>query len=200
MAGTSERPRKIGVLTEAHFDETEYARFNEVFPQHGYDVEYLSHLWGQPELTFKGNDFTAEVTVRTELNDVEPTDYDAVILIGGYAMDRLRYQEHPVEGEPNRAPAVEFLRKAVDAMDRGDIKIGTICHSMWLFCAAPELLEGRKVTCAHNIMCDVQNAGGTVVMDGPQAVDTYVDGGLISGRHPGVVDQFMDVFLSELKD
>jgi protease I len=190
---------KIGVLTEAHFDETEYKRFNEVFPENGYEVEYLSHLWGQPSLTFKGNDNTMEVTVSTELDSVEPEDYEAIILIGGYAMDRLRYQETLKQGEPNQAPAVRFLRKAVEAMDRGDIKIGTICHSMWLFCASPELLKGREVTCAHNIMCDVENAGGTLVMNGDIGADTHVDGGLISGRHPGVVDQFLDIFLAELK-
>src|SRR5262249_52501892 len=141
---------KIGVLVEAHFDETEYRRFGEFFAAHGYAVEYLSHLWGQPQLTFKGNDMTDEVTVRLEVNDVAPTDYAGLILIGGYAMDRLRYEEHPQQGRPNQAPAVVFLRKAVAAMDSGRLHIGTICHSLWLFCAAPELLKGRQVTCAHN--------------------------------------------------
>jgi hypothetical protein len=32
---------KIGVLIEAHFDETEYHRFGEFFPANGYAVEYL---------------------------------------------------------------------------------------------------------------------------------------------------------------
>ncbi len=190
---------KIGVLIEAHFDETEFRRFNEVFPAHGYQVEYLSYLWGQDKLTFKGNDFTQEVTVTRDINDVDLADYKAIILIGGYAMDRLRYQEHPQPGQPNQAPAVQFLRKAVERMDDGQLKIGTICHSLWLFCAAPETLEGRKVTCAHNIMGDVQNANGTLVFDSDQLIDTYVDGNLITGRHPGVVEAFMQIFLEELE-
>src|SRR5437899_2514035 len=129
---SSQGKGKIGVLIEAHFDETEFRRFNEFFPAHGYEVEYITHLWGQNKLTFKGNDFTEEVTVTKEVTDVNLTDYKAFILIGGYAMDRLRYQEHPHEGQPNRAPAVEFLRKAVRAMDLGQVKIGTICHALWL--------------------------------------------------------------------
>ncbi len=189
---------KIGVLIEAHFDETEFRRFNEVFPANGYEVVYLSHLWGQPSLTFTGNDFSSQVTVDTELQTEDPRDYRAIILIGGYAMDRLRYQEHPREGEPNRAPAVEFLRRSVAAMDAGDIKMGTICHSLWLFCAAPETLRGRRVTCAHNIMGDVEHAGGTLVYDGDQLAVTVVDRNLITARHPGVVDQFLDVLLAEL--
>jgi len=189
---------KIAVLVEAHFDETEYRRFNEFFPANGYAVDYVSHLWGRPSLRFKGNDMTEEVEVTIEVAELDPADYDGVILIGGYAMDRLRYQEHPLKGRPNQAPAVAFLRRAVEEMDAGRLLIGTICHSMWLFCAAPELLRGRRVTCAHNIYCDVEAAGGEVVFDADQTAETVVDGGLVSARHPGVVDRFMEVFLEEL--
>lgn len=190
---------KIGVLIEAHFDETEFRRFNAFFPAHGYEVEYITRLWGQEKLTFKGNDFTQEVTVSKDVSDVNLDDYKAIILIGGYAMDRLRYQEQLVAGQPNKAPAVAFLRQAVQAMKKGRLKIGTICHSLWLFCAAPETLAGRRVTCAHNIMGDVQNAGGILIYDGDQLIDTCVDGGLITGRHPGVVDAFMPLLLAEIE-
>jgi protease I len=190
---------RIGVLIEAHFDETEFRRFNEVFPARGYELVYLTHLWGQPELTFTGNDFSAHVTVGHEVADQDPREFRAIILIGGYAMDRLRYQEHPREHEPNTAPAVAFLRRAVAAMDEGAIRIGTICHSLWLFCAAPETLKGRRVTCAHNIMGDVESAGGTLVYDGEQLAATVVDRNLITARHPGVTDAFLDVLLTELE-
>lgn len=189
---------KIGVLVESHFDETEYRRFGEFFPAEGYAVEYLSHLWGQPALTFQGNDMTAEVTVTVEVNDVSPTDYAGIILIGGYAMDRLRYEEAPEEGRPNRAPAVNFLRVAVEAMDAGRLHVGAICHGLWLFCAAPELFRGRRVTCAHNILCDVAAAGGIPVFHGRRLRDTWVDGRLVTGRHPGVVEEFMARFAAEL--
>jgi len=185
---------KIAVLVEAHFDETEFRRFGEFFPARGYDVEYVSHLWGQPSLTFHGNDMTADVTVSVEVNNVSPSDYAGVILIGGYAMDRLRYEEHPQEGKPNQAPAVAFLRKAVVEMDAGKLPVGTICHSLWLFCAAPELLAGRKVTCAHNLISDVKNAGGKLVYSGNALADTHVDGCLVTGRHPGVIEEFMVAF------
>jgi protease I len=191
---------KIGVLIEEHFDEHEFRRFNEFFPAHDYEVEYMSHLWNQPQLTFKGNDHTTEVTVQVEVNQVTPTDYKGIILVGGYAMDRLRYQQHPQPGQPNHAPGVEFLRRAVQAMDNDDLPIGTICHGLWLFCADPDLLRGRKVTCAHNIICDVQNAGGVVMFEGDEAKDVYVDGRLISGRHPGVIEEFMDIFLRAIGD
>ncbi|MBV9385032.1 MAG: DJ-1/PfpI family protein [Chroococcidiopsidaceae cyanobacterium CP_BM_ER_R8_30] len=190
---------KIGVVVEEHFDETEYQQFNDFFPRNGYEVEYISNLWNQEKLTFKGNDHTEEVTVTVDFNNINPTDYKGLILIGGYAMDRLRYQVNPRPGQPNQSPAVEFLRKAVKAMDTENLKIGTICHSVWLFCADPELIRGRKVTCAHNIICDVENAGGIVMYKDGETMSTYIDGNLISSQHPGVVEEFMQVFLEEIK-
>lgn len=190
---------KIAVLIEEHFDEHEYRRFLEYFPEKGYEVEFLSHLWGNPQLTFNGNDHTAQVTVSTEINDVRPEDYTAIILIGGYAMDRMRYQVTIEPGQPNLSPAVSFLRNAVAQMDTGRLKIGTICHSLWLFCADPKLLEGRNVTCAHNIICDVENAGGKLIYDGAQLADTVIDGNLISGRHPGVTEEFLAIFTNEIE-
>lgn len=191
---------KIGVLIEDHFDLTEFRKFNTFFPGRGYQVVYLSHLWGNPELTFGSNPdegyVEEHVIVSTELNDVEPTDFKGIILIGAYATDRLRYQANPRKGQPNMAPAVVFLRKAVATPN---MKIGTICHSLWLFCADSSLLKGRRVTCAHNIICDVENAGGEVVFDGHQTADIVVDGNLISGKHPAVTDRLMEALLTEIE-
>lgn len=191
--------RKIAVLIEEHFDGTEYRRFNDYFPKQGYEVEYVSHLWGQPSLTFGNNPddgvVDLHVKVTTEVNNVKPGDYAGIILIGAYATDRLRYQASVKPGQPNQAPAVRFLRQAM----KESVLVGTICHSLWLLCADPALLRGRKVTCAHNIICDVENAGAEVVYEGDQTVDLVVDGNLISGKHPAVVDRFMERFVEKMR-
>ena len=191
---------KIGVIIEEHFDATEFRRFNEYFPEKGYEVEYISHLWGNDALTFGSNPdddkIDYHVTVTTEINNVKPSDYKGIICIGAYAMDRLRYQVNVKKGQKNQAPAVEFLRKS---MATDSLKLGTICHSLWLFCADPDLIKSRKVTCAHNIICDVENAGGDVIYEGDVTADLVIDGNLITGKHPGVVDQFMEVFVHEIE-
>lgn len=194
------RKGAIGVLIESHFDETEFRVFNEFFPANGYELEYLSHLWENESLVFLGNDGTARVRVCAEVKRKKPGDYRGILLIGGYATDRLRYEANPAAGRPNQAPAVCFLREAVAEMDRGSLKIGTICHSLWLLCADPALLKGRKVTCAHNIVCDVTNAGGQVVFDGDQTAELVVDGGLVTGKHPAVTEKFVERFLKEVEN
>ncbi|NES66333.1 DJ-1/PfpI family protein [Okeania sp. SIO2B3] len=191
---------KIGVLIEDHFDPTEYLKFNEFFPQKGYEVEYITHLWGNKELHFgsnpENNIVGEQVTVSTEVNDVKPSDYKGIICIGAYAMDRLRYQVNPKKGEPNQAPAVAFLRKAVNTEN---VKLGAICHSLWLFCADNEMIKNKKVTCAHNIICDVENAGADVIFDGDQTADLVIDGNLITAKHPGVTDEFMEKFVEAIE-
>ena len=189
---------KVLVLIEEHYDETEFNVFNTFFPANGVDVDYASFLWGQPSLDFEGNDKTSKVKVELCVTQVNLDDYAGLILIGGYAMDRLRYQP-TLSGGPNTAPAVELLRDAVQRLDAGRLAIGTICHSLWLFCADPSLLTGRKVTCAHNIVCDVENAGGELVVSNGETVETHANGLLITGRHPGAVDAFNDLFLRTIQ-
>ena len=113
MTASPPRRKRIGILIESHFDEGEFRRFNEYFPSHGYEVEYISYLWGQPELTFVGIDLTEKVTVSADVTRVEPGDYAGIVLIGAYAMDRLRYEEHPREGRAESGAAVAFIRRAM---------------------------------------------------------------------------------------
>ena len=189
---SSAMAKKVLVLVEEHYDETEYNVFNDFFPKEGIKVEYGSYLWGNESLTFEGNDKTSKVTVSTCVSKVNLDDYAGLILIGGYAMDRLRYETKL--GATNQAPAVELLRKAVIRMDNNQLAIGTICHSLWLFCADTNLLKGREVTCAHNIACDVSNAGGKIMIEDGDTVELHQQGLLITGKHPGCVNVFVERF------
>jgi len=189
---------KVLVLIEEHYDETEFNVFNSFFPANGVEVDYASYLWGNDALEFEGNDKTSKVKVELCVSRIDLSSYKGLILIGGYAMDRLRYQP-TLAGDRNTAPAVELLRSAVQRMDAGQLSIGTICHSLWLFCADPALIQGRRVTCAHNIVCDVVNAGGQLVVANGETVETHADGLLITGKHPGCVDVFNQLFLDTIR-
>lgn len=198
--GSGGRKGKIGVLIEDHFDPFEFRDFNRFFPSKGYEVVYLSHLWGQPALHFgsnpEDNEVKERVTVTTEVRDLDLSEYRGVIMIGAYASDRLRYQEKVAKGQKNTAPAVVFLRRVMAAPH---LKVGTICHGLWLWCADPDLLRGRRVTCAHNIVRDVENAGGEVVYEGDATAEVVIDGNFITARHPGVNEKFMQAFVEELE-
>lgn len=191
---------RIGVFIEEHFDMTEFRLFNEKFPALGYEVEYISHLWGNESLEYGSNPDSGIVEekcrVFKEVNNVDVKDYKGFLLIGAYATDRLRYTVKPEKGKPNDAPAVNLLRKI---MASPGIKVGTICHSLWLLCADKNLLSGRKVTCAHNIICDVENAGGDVQYGDDGTVGSVIDGDLITAKHPAFTDALINTFVAEIE-
>jgi putative intracellular protease/amidase len=191
---------KIGVFIEEHFDMTEYRLFNQRIPAAGYDLQYISNLWDNSSLQFGSNPDNGWVEehliVSQDVKNVEPSDYKGFLIIGAYATDRLRYSVKPEKGKANDAPAVVLLRKI---MGTSGVKVATICHSLWLLCADKTLLEGRKVTCAHNIICDVENAGADVQYGDDGTVGSVIDGDLISAKHPAFTDELLDIFLKEIE-
>jgi putative intracellular protease/amidase len=194
------RKGKIGVFIEEHFDMTEFRLFNSMLPELGFDVEYVSNLWGNASLEFGSNPDNGFVEekciVEKDVSDVDLDEYKGFLLIGAYATDRLRYTVKPEKGKENDAPAVVLLRKI---MATPGMKLGTICHSLWLLCADRKLLEGRKVTCAHNIICDVENAGADVQYGEEGTVASVVDGDLITAKHPAYTEELIRLFISEIE-
>lgn len=187
---------KIGVLMEEYFDEDEYEMFIEDFTELGYKVEFISRLWGNEKLTFTGLQRQISVDVTIDVDSVNPKDYKGFILIGGYAMDRLRYQEKVNPRKPNDAPAVNLMKRAFKTPG---VKIGTICHSLWLLTGNKKLLKGKKVTCASNIIYDVKNTGAKIQFKDGQPLDIVVHKNLISAKHPQVLEKFIEVFVEEIE-
>ena len=178
---------KIAILIEHHFDEEEFRQCNSILPEMGYTPEYTSHLWGLDCLTFHGIDFTEEVDVETEIEDIEPSEYSALILIGGYPADRLRYQN--IFTEKNTSHAVTFLRKAVEA----NIPIGVMDFGIWALTAAPDLLSGKTITTNHEAAADAINAGAILALDEQKkTVPIHKDGNLLTCRSSQFTKEFLD--------
>jgi len=198
-SSASERKGKIGVFIEEHFDMTEFRLFNTMLPTLGYDVEYISNLWGNSSLEFGSNPDTGVVEehciVEKDVSNVDLSDYKGFLLIGAYATDRLRYTVKPEKGKPNDAPAVVLLRQI---MATPGLKLGTICHALWLLCADRSLLEGRRVNCANNIICDVENAGADVQYGDDGTVASVVDGDLIKAKHPAYTEDLIRLFCEQI--
>ncbi len=112
-------------------------------------------------------------------DDVEPSDFDAVIVPGGFSPEYLR-----------RNPAAVRLVQALDA--RG-ATVAAICHAGWLLSTA-KILEGRNVTSVPVIRDDVSNAGG---LWQDQAV--VVDGNLITAQLPNDLPEFTRQMLDALE-
>lgn len=170
------KTRKIGILMEGDFYEPEIWYYKFRFAEEGWEVHFLTRLWGQPALTFKGHEHHLPFEVRESfegINDAELKSYAAIIVPAGMVADRLRY----TEDARKLAPAVEFLKRAF--ADKKLIK-GIICHGMWLCAPVPELIKGRRAVVHNNLLGDLKNMGGVYV-----DADVVVDKDLVTGRSGG---------------
>lgn len=173
---TALQGKKVGVLLESDFYEQEIFYYQHRFPEEGIELHFLSRLWGQPYLTFKGHEYHVPFECHESfenMSDETLRSYSAIIVPSAMVSDRLRYTE-----DINKlAPAVEFIKRA---FAEKDIIKGIICHGMWLISPVPELVRGRRVVSHINLYGDVKNMGAIYTDQ-----DVVVDGDLVTGRTGG---------------
>ena len=173
--------KKIGVLIESDFYEPEIWYYKYRFSEEGADVHFLSRLWDQPCITFKGHEYHLPFECSESFENMDERtlkSFSAIIVPAGMVSDRLRYTEY-VNKLP---PASEFLRRA---FLQKDIIKGIICHGMWLLAPVPELVKGRKVVVHNNLLGDARNMGAVYVDE-----DVVVDNDLVTARTGGHCNLF----------
>ena len=168
--------KKIAILIEGDFYEHEIWYYHFRFPEEGAELHFLSRLWGQPSLSFKGHEYHAPFECNESFEDMDDEtlrSYSAIIVPASMVADRLRYTE-----DVNKiSPATEFLKRAF--AERSILK-GIICHGLWLVAPVPELVRGRRVVAHNNLIGDVKNMGAIYTNE-----DVVVDGDLVTGRTGG---------------
>ena len=118
------------------------------------------------------------MTVDTTVDQVAASSFDALVIPGGYAPDKLR-----------RSQAVLDL---VRAFDQERKPIAFICHAGWVPISA-KIIKGRRATSVAAIRDDMVNAGADWVDRA-----TVVDGHLISARTPADLGPWMKALLQAL--
>jgi protease I len=120
----------------------------------------------------KGDTFKVDHAV----SDVDPSDYDALVLPGGVA--------NP-----------DFLRMSDDVLSfvRGIFEdnkpAGVICHGPWTIVEA-DLVKGKTLTSWPSLRTDIRNAGGNWVDEQVQ-----IDGNLITSRKPDDLPAFNEAIV-----
>src|SRR5215510_7804798 len=103
--------KKIAVLLESDYYEHEIWYYHYRFPEEGAELHFLTRLWGQPSLTFRGHEqhYPFECHESFEnMDDDALRRYSAIIVPSAIVSDRLRYTEDITK----LAPAVEFIKRA----------------------------------------------------------------------------------------
>ena len=129
----------------------------------------------------RGHNFVLNAT----FDEVDPADYDALVVPGGRAPEYLRLN----------AKVLEVVRH----FDHANKPIAALCHGPQLLAAAG-ILKGRKLNAYPACAPEVELAGGTFV-----PVDFFgavVDGKLVTGpawtAHPAWLARFLEVLEAHL--
>lgn len=113
------------------------------------------------------------------LADMAESDFDALLIPGGFAPDKLR-----------RRPDVLNLTRAFDAKQK---PIAFICHGGWIPVSA-KILSGKRATGSLGIKDDLENAGAIWVDEA-----LVEDGHLISSRTPPDLPVFSRALADRLR-
>ena len=164
------RGRKVAFLATDGVDERELVEPWKALEEAGAEVTLVSTQTGKIQAV-KGLDKTATFPVGKTVQEVQATDFDALVLPGGTRNpDRLRIDEK----------AVEFVRGFMEA----DKPVAAICHAPWVLVEA-DAVAGRTLTSFRSLKTDIENAGGSWV-DKPVEVDQK----LITSRGPDDLPAF----------
>jgi protease I len=152
--------KRIAILVDNMYQEMEvwYPLFR--FQEAGAEVVTVGAVAGQTYTSKLGYPVKCERSYQ----DANASDFDGVVIPGGFAPDHIR--RHPL--------AVQFVRD----MDAENKLVASICHGPWVLCSSGTL-RGRNVTCFFAIKDDVMNAGGIY-----RDAEVVVDRNLVTSRKP----------------
>ena len=167
--------KRVAMLVEDEFEDRELTGPLEALRTAGVQVTIVGAVKGA---AYKGKRGEATITADIAAGAAKAKDFDAIVIPGGHAPDKMRM----------RHAMVDLAR---DMMEAGK-PVAAICHGPQVLISA-NVLRGRTLTCWPSIAIDVKNAGGLYV-DKP----VVEDGNLITSRKPDDVPVFGEAIIRAL--
>jgi protease I len=167
--------KQVAVLIADLFDDKELLVPYYRLLEEGYKVD----LVGADKNTIYKSKFGLPMKSDVASKDIKATDYDAVVIPGGFSPDHMRRTKETV--------------LFVAEMDQLKKPIAAICHGPWMMISGCQL-KGRTLTGFFSIKDDIVNAGATYVDQ-----DVVVDGHLITSRTPNDLPVFMKAIIKAIQ-
>lgn len=166
--------KKIAIMLDQMYQTLEiwYPYYRLI--EQGYEVHFIAAEANKTYPSKEGYPCNSHFAA----GQVNPDDYDCMIVPGGFAPDFMRRSRD----------MIDFAGKMVEA---GKI-IAAICHGGWLLCST-DIYKGKKATCFMAIKDDIENAGAEYV-----DAECVVDGNLITSRKPDDLPAFCKAIISAL--
>jgi protease I len=167
--------KRIAILAEEDFEDSELMEPLRAMKDAGARVVVVG---SGSKKSYKGKRGTATITADTTADKVKADEFDAVIIPGGYAPDKMRLQQS----------MIELVRKAHDL---GKI-IAAVCHGPQLLISA-DIVRGRRLTSWPSVAVDLKNADATWVDE-----SVVRDGNVITSRKPADLPRFNKAIIEAL--
>ena len=172
--------KKVAILTENGFEEVELTSPKKALEDAGAEVEIVSPQKDKVK-AWAHDHWSIELPVDINVKDVEPNEYDALMIPGGVLNpDKMRLNESCVKF------AQHFLKEGKP--------VAAICHGPQLLIETG-MLEGRSMTSYPSIKTDLMNAGAFWIDR-----EVVVDDGLVTSRSPQDLDAFNKKMIEEIKE
>jgi protease I len=169
--------KRVAVLAEEGFEDSELIEPVRALKDANAKVVIVGS--GTHE-TYTGKRGKVKIKVDTTADQINGQDFDAVVIPGGYAPDRMRLHQ----------PMIDLVKKAFDS---GKV-VAAICHGPQLLISAG-VVKGRRVTSWPSVAIDLKNAGAKWI---DQSV--VQDRNLITARKPADLPRFNKAIIDSLKN
>ena len=167
--------KRIAILVEEGFEDSELLESLRAMKDGGARVVIVG---SGSKKSYKGKRGSAIIAVDTTADKVKPEDFDAIIVPGGYAPDKMRLYQ----------PMIDLVKKA---HNEGKV-IAAICHGPQLLISA-DIVKGHRVTSWSSVAVDLKNAGA-IWVDEP----VVKDGNIITSRRPFDLPKFNKAIIEAL--
>ncbi|WNQ13860.1 type 1 glutamine amidotransferase domain-containing protein [Paenibacillus aurantius] len=153
--------KKIAFLLANGFEDSEMQKPYEELGKAGYETVIVGQKQGEE---LQGKNKSVTYTSDKSIDEVNASDYDAVVIPGGSSPENLRLN----------SKITDFVKQ----MNSNGKPIAAICHGPQILASA-NLLKGRTITCYQPLQDDMRNAGAEFVDK-----EVVVDGNFITSRQP----------------
>jgi protease I len=165
---------KVLSLIDHEFEDLEFWYPILRLKENGHEVVIAGPTKGQVYIGKYGVPATSDIAYE----DVVSTQFDALLVPGGWAPDKIRRSEKVLQ--------------VVQEMHAANKVIGQICHAGWVLISA-KILQGYAVTSTPGIKDDMVNAG-SIWVDIPAMVDRNI----VSAQRPPDLPLYMKLFIETL--
>ena len=170
--------KKVAILTENGFEESELTSPKKALEQAGATVHIISPRKEKVK-GWKDGNWSIELKVDKPLENADADDYDALVIPGGVINPDLMRRD---------SNCVNFAKSFLQAGK----PVAAICHGPQLLIETG-MLKGRNMTSFHSISTDLKNAG--VIWEDKEVV---VDNGLVTSRSPKDLEAFNRKLVEEV--